>query len=262
MDGKVNLRALGEESLLQFFPSPDAQRIVDIARDDRASKRSFTEVIGANPLLAARLLRLANFAPGLPLGLSTLSQALSLFGQDHLKPLALGLALFDLCADPGMASASSVEEAPIRLEELWDHALGSAVIAGVIAEKIPEAAPVQAFTAGFIHDIGRVLLLQRAREQLLGAAVAAADKHIPLIQAELLTLGTDLDMIGAKSQQLRLNQRNMLVRSGNVRREPDHSYRASGRFFSRAAWHRQRRRPGRIAHGLVAESGVRRDRVA
>ncbi len=196
MDGEINLRALGEESFLQFFPSVDAQRIVEIARNDRASKRSFTEVVGANPLLATRLLRLANFAPGLPQGLSTLSQALSFFGQDHLKSLALGLALFALRADAGTTTVASTEREEIRLEELWEHALCCAIIAGRFAEKIPDVAPLQAFTAGFIHDIGRVLLLQRAREQLQRAAVAAADKHIPLIQAELWTLGTNHVEIG------------------------------------------------------------------
>lgn len=193
----MNLHTLGAEEFQQFFPSPDAQRIVDIARNDRVSTQRFSEVIGANPLLAARLLCLTNFVPALPRRFSTLSEAVSIFGQDHLKSLALGLAMFALPADPAAKSESGAEPGLIRLDQLWDHALGCAIVAGRIAEKIPNAVPLRAFAAGFIHDIGRVLLFQRAREKFHRAVTVAADKSIPLSQAEQLTLGTDHMEIGA-----------------------------------------------------------------
>ena len=197
MHEDMNLHTLSAEEFHRFFPSPDAQRIVDIARNDRVSTQRFSEVIGANPLLAARLLCLTNFVPALPRRFSTLSEAVSIFGQDHLKSLALGLALFALPADPAGKSEGRADPALIRLDQLWDHALGCAIVAGRIAEKIPNVAPLRAFIAGFLHDVGRVLLFQRAREKLHRAVALAADKKIPLSQAEQLTLGTDHMEIGA-----------------------------------------------------------------
>ena len=48
----------------QLYLSVEARKLVEIANNDRARVQSFAEAISGDPLFAARLLRVANFARG------------------------------------------------------------------------------------------------------------------------------------------------------------------------------------------------------
>src|SRR5574341_100797 len=87
--------------IVRCCPSPESRRIVEVAKNDRAPMHMLETVIGANPIFAAHLLTLINFAPGLSQRVLTLSQAASVLGVDFLKALALGLLAFDLRSRPG-----------------------------------------------------------------------------------------------------------------------------------------------------------------
>src|SRR5581483_5362082 len=173
--------------LLPFYLSPQARSILEMARNDKASSRSFAEVISAEPLFAARLLRTVNFASGLSQRILTTTQALNLFGLDNLKALALGLAAFAL---PVRRAAEKNSQEPMLapLRDLWEHSLGAAAIAGRLAARI-ESAPLPGFTAALIHDVGRVLLLRAAPENFLEAARSAEEKNRPAMDAEIRAFG-------------------------------------------------------------------------
>ena len=173
--------------MLPFYLSPQAQSILEMARNDKASSRSFAEVISAEPLFAARLLRVINFASGLSQRIVTTTQALNLFGLDNLKTLALGLSAFALPVrrEP---EKDSQDQSLAPLRDLWEHSLGCAAVAGRLATRL-EIAPLPVFTAGFIHDIGRVLLYRAAPENFLEASRVSVEKSIPATEAEILALG-------------------------------------------------------------------------
>jgi len=173
--------------MLPFYLSPQAQSILDMARNDKASSRSFAEVISAEPLFAARLLRVINIASGLSHRIATMTQALNLFGLDNLKALALGLSAFALPVRLG-PEKNFHEQSLAPLRDLWEHSLGCAAVAGRLATRL-EIAPLPVFTAGFIHDVGRVLLYRAAPENFLEATRMSGEKSIPVTEAEILALG-------------------------------------------------------------------------
>ena len=86
-------------------PSPVAMRILEVLRNERAPVQSLADVITTDPLLAARVLKLANFAAGQPQRLVTVSHAITVMGLDALKSLALGLTTFPLYSIPGKTDA-------------------------------------------------------------------------------------------------------------------------------------------------------------
>jgi CheY-like chemotaxis protein/HD-like signal output (HDOD) protein len=181
-------------------------KIVEIVTNDRAPIQSFTEAIGADPLFAARLLRLANFAPGTTQRVSTVAQAANVLGLDNLMSLALGLSVFALSNTPSPDDGLVVAPA-ITLRDLWDHALGCAAIAGRFATQVKSVSPLSAFAAGFVHDIGKVLLYRYSPEGLSQAADIAQAKNLPMTEAETLALGIDHVAIGeewGKKSQLSL----------------------------------------------------------
>lgn len=180
--------------MLPFYLSPQAQSILEMARNDKASSRSFAEVISGEPLFAARLLRAINFAAGLSHRIATMTQALNFCGLDNLKTLALGLSAFalPLRREP---EKNSQEQSLAPLRDLWEHSLGCATIAGRLAVRL-EIAPLPVFTAGFIHDVGRVLLYRAAPENFLEASRVSEEKSIPAPEAEILALGLSHPVAG------------------------------------------------------------------
>jgi HD-like signal output (HDOD) protein len=180
------------ERLSRFPLSPIALRILEVAKKEKAPVHRLAEVIATDSTLAARLLNVANFAPGLPQRLTTVSQAITALGLDTLKSLALGLTVFPFePSAPGLDTPTTERESPITLRQLWEHTLGCAVVAGRFGARVDHSARHQAFAAGFLHDIGRILLYRYWRDSLFEALTVAQDKNIPPSEAETLALGRD-----------------------------------------------------------------------
>jgi CheY-like chemotaxis protein/HD-like signal output (HDOD) protein len=181
------MQKLGDE-VFRVGQSEQTRRIVEALRDDRAPMQTLEATLAAEPVFTAHLLTLINFAAGLSQPLLSLAQALGVFGLDHIKPLALALLAFDL---KGPLVADENDRArQIELCGLWEHSLGSAVIASRIAAEASEL-PLHAFTAGFIHDIGRVLLWRYSPQAFNEAQLIAQEQKIALRDAEKAAYGLD-----------------------------------------------------------------------
>jgi len=177
-------------------PAPVALRILEVLRNGRAPVQSLADVITTDPLLAARVLRLANFAAGQPQRVVTVSHAITLMGLDALKSLTLGLTTFPLHSIPSKMDGSDPDGAPITLRELWEHAIGCAAVAARIATQVDHVSPHQAFAAGFLHDMGRLLMYRCSREGFYTAITMAIAKSIPLSEAETLAVGMNHVTLG------------------------------------------------------------------
>jgi CheY-like chemotaxis protein/HD-like signal output (HDOD) protein len=181
------MQKLGDE-VFRLGQSAQTQRIVEALRNDRAPMQTLEATLAAEPVFTGHLLTLINFAAGLSQPLLSLAQALGVFGLDHIKPLALALSAFDLTGLPGADESERGRQ--IELRGLWEHSLGSAVIASRLAAKISEL-PLHAFTAGFVHDIGRVLLWRYSPRAFSEAQLIAEEQKIALRDAEKAAYGLD-----------------------------------------------------------------------
>src|SRR5262245_29630893 len=76
--------------------APVAVRILDVLKNERAPVQKLADIISTDALLAARVLKLANFAAGQPQNLLSVSNAITVMGLDAIKSLALGLTTFPL----------------------------------------------------------------------------------------------------------------------------------------------------------------------
>ena len=184
------------ERVAGLAPAPVAVRILEVLRNERAPVQSLADVITTDPLLAARVLRLANFAAGQPQRIVTVSHAITVMGVDALKSLTLGLTTFPLHSIPSKTDGSDPDGAPITLRELWEHSIGCAAVAARIATQVDHVSPHQAFAAGFLHDMGRLLMYRCSREDFYTAITVATAKSIPLSEAETLAMGMNHVTLG------------------------------------------------------------------
>lgn len=123
-------------------------------RSEEPSLAQIAKIISKDVGMEAKILQLANSAfVGASGRVSSLVQALSLIGSETVRTLVLSVHVFSQLDSNAQAVAS--------LPALWDHSVAVSSLAQRIAssEGCAKAMVEESFTAGLLHDIGKVVLL-------------------------------------------------------------------------------------------------------
>jgi HD-like signal output (HDOD) protein len=130
-------------------------RLTAVMNHPLSSAADVGKVIGEDPGLTARLLRLVN-SPiyGFPTRIDTVSQAISIVGMTQLHDLALGTSFIQLF--------SEVPADLVSMDSFWRHSVACGVTARVLAAQRREPNVERFFVAGLLHDIGRPVIYMNA----------------------------------------------------------------------------------------------------
>ncbi len=122
--------------------SPAMQAILPRLNDDALDVNELSDMVAQDPILAARVLRLAN-SPfyGLPQQVGSLREAVLILGFSSLRSVVLSAGLIGAFSD-GKAIA---------------HSLATAAAARSLAKSLKRDQNM-AFTAGLLHNLGALLL--------------------------------------------------------------------------------------------------------
>jgi len=177
-------------SELSSLPSTTMQ-LMDLLDDETVDADRVLDVIEKDPSLTANLLKLANSAfYGLRRQVGSAREALILLGNQTIVTLAFATSMGDVLRGPLAA---------YRLDRnaLWHHALGTALAATHLASLSGcQETRERAFTAGLVHDIGKLLLnrpLKTKLDQLPPDCGFAS-----LLEAEMNILGFNHAEAGAR----------------------------------------------------------------
>jgi signal transduction histidine kinase/HD-like signal output (HDOD) protein len=147
-------------------------RLVEICGDDNISLQELSRVLATDAGLTSRVLHLANSSYYRNQEkISHIDQALLRMGRNTFKNLVFSAAVHQVFSSNHGHNA-------FHLKRFWRHSLLSAILARMIAAKAGYREPEQAFFAGMIHDIGRLVLSANFPElyaQVLDNASAAHD---------------------------------------------------------------------------------------
>jgi putative nucleotidyltransferase with HDIG domain len=152
--------------------------------------------IGQDQALTARTLRLANSSfYGLARQVTTIQSTIAILGFKTVRSLATSAFL--------MRSFAASPKSNFRVTHFWRHAIAAAVCAREIASRL-NVNPDHAYTAGLIHDIGRLVLVTQFQPNYEAAMAYRAKHDCSLFEAELEVLGIDHAAVGhALSQHWR-----------------------------------------------------------
>lgn len=134
-------------------------------------------IIETDPAMSARILRLANSAAyGFPRRIASVNHAIFLLGLNVIKGVALSGAVFEIAKGQ-------------NVDELWFHSLSVATAARLLA--VPHGKKIEevAFTAGLLHDIGKVVLLACLPREMQQVAKVTKMRDCYAMQAENEVLG-------------------------------------------------------------------------
>lgn len=129
-----------------------ACKVMELVEDPRTSAQDVEAVLKKDQSLTAQVLRLANSAfYGIPRRITTVAEATVFLGFKTLKGVVLTASL------SGMLQRK-LSGYVLERGELWKHSLSVAFSAQTLAKKTRFPRPEVAYTAGLLHDIGKLIL--------------------------------------------------------------------------------------------------------
>ncbi len=158
-------------------------KLSSLADDGRVSVDEMARVVSSDQVLSAKVLKLVN-SPfyGFSGRISTVSKALILLGVNVVKSLAISSSIFEIMEK--------------NIVGLWEHSLGAAVAANIVARRLdlPECEEIS--TAALLHDIGKVIIKIRLEKDYDTIMAVVKEKEIPMIDVERDLLDIDHAEIG------------------------------------------------------------------
>ena len=180
------------ERLESLPPMPHTvAEVMQMSRAEDGSAADLAEVVCRDPALAARVLKLCNSGfYGLQREVTSIQRAVLLVGFEMTKNLVLSSFVHAVIEGDQDAYAQTAES-------LWEHSFGAATACLALAKEVASDLVDVAYTAGLIHDIGKVALASLLAERFQEVVERVRSHGQPFAEAEREVLGTDHAEVGA-----------------------------------------------------------------
>lgn len=172
--------------------SPTVVRLSSLVNDPESGPGEFEAVVEPDMALTANLLRMANSAYfGLSRRIGSVREAITLLGVRRVFELGAMAAVDAVVPDtlPGYGIDASV---------FWSHSVAVAVIAERLSKERKLATPTLTFTAGLLHDVGKLVISSFLAEHIEALRSELASGGMSLVACEQKLLGADHAQIGAE----------------------------------------------------------------
>lgn len=192
------MTALSLETVIADFghlpASPDVvMKLLDYLKQDEVEADVVATMIAKDQVLAAKSLRLANSSfYGLQRRVATIHDAIVVLGQRTVSTMVTAMAI--------TGRFQSLQVAGYDQRTFWLHNVGTALCARALAQRV-KINPENAFTAGLLHDIGKLVLATRFPEDFASVLAYQTEKDCTMVEAERNLLGFDHAQIGAALAQ-------------------------------------------------------------
>lgn len=166
LDPRIHFRILEDIARdlsgdINFPTCMDAAILVrNTLSDPMANIERVVQVVGIEPLISSKLLRLANSVSYNPSGkrVTDLATAIGRLGFEVVRTTSLAVAMDQMLKSRNLAAYDDLAH------QAWEHSLQVAAVSRVLARRIGRVKPDEAMLAGLVHDIGVFYLLFRAAE--------------------------------------------------------------------------------------------------
>lgn len=167
-------------------------QVIKLTDDPKTTMADLSEAISQDQALTAKILRLSNSAfYGFSRTISTITDAVVILGFRSIRDMVFAATVHDYVKKEfsGYALAKG---------ELWKESIVCAMLAKKISQKVKYRNPDEAFVAGLLHDIGKVILNMYVSDAFGEILQRVNHKKVPFMQAEEEVLGFNHANVGAK----------------------------------------------------------------
>lgn len=160
-------------------------RVNDAVNDPSSSIADVAAIIAEDPGLTSRLLKLVNSTFfGFPQKITSVQRACATVGLQQLRALALSTSVMSLF--------KSVPADLVDLASFWRHSVACGIAASALGRRCGfPGATETLFTAGILHDVGRLVLITECPDLARAAFERADQRQELLFIAEKAVCGFD-----------------------------------------------------------------------
>lgn len=173
---ELEQKILAEGELTGF--SPTVSQVLKITSSRNCSMDQVAKAVSQDHAVALKILKLANssvYSRGDRV--DTVQKAVLRIGMQSIRQAVLNIGVVE------RFSSISFEK-HLSTPMFWEHSIATGIIASQLAQSLGHSEPDIAFTAGLLHDLGRVLFAERLGEDYLRVLDAAISLQLPLEQVE------------------------------------------------------------------------------
>ncbi len=171
--------------------------LMDYLQGDDVDPEVVMRMLSQDPALVARSLRIANSSfYGLPRKVATIHDAIVVLGLRAVHTIVTTAAITSMFH--GLHAA--LEAAGYDQRAFWRHSVGTAFCARSIG-RVVDINPESAYTAGLLHDIGKLILAARFPQHFARVVAHRQQRDCLLLDAERAVLGFDHTQVGAALAQ-------------------------------------------------------------
>ena len=166
--------------------------VLSVLKSPDATTEQVGRILARDMAMMTKLLQVINSACfGLPRRISDPAEAVGLMGFDAVKSMVMTIKL--------LSQYDKIKPVYFSIDRLWRHStdVARSAKALVLFHTDDPALAEIAFTAGLIHDMGKVVLAANFDEQYRGAQSLARKQKLPLWEVEREIFGASHGEIGA-----------------------------------------------------------------
>ena len=181
------------EKIDSLPPFPQvAQKVISLLNDPDYSSNEVVGVIELDPSITADILRICNSAYfGLSRRVGSVKQAVSMLGKKKLIQLIMASS----CLRYFKKTSDGYD---LEGKELWRHSLACALTSQILQQRLDEKLEHDGFTAGLLHDMGKLVLSEFVGDEIGTILRLADDEGYSFLEAEKKVLGMDHAELGAR----------------------------------------------------------------
>jgi putative nucleotidyltransferase with HDIG domain len=174
---------------LPSLPAVVAELLTSMEQDD-VDLHYLAGRLALDQALTAKTLRLANSSfYGMPSKVTSIQQAMSVLGLHSIRTLVTACGV--------IGAVPPTPGAPLDFNAFWRHAIATAVWARALARHL-RLSPDTAFTAGLLHNLGRLVLVTRFPAEYAAVPLWCNEhQDATVAQAELAVFGVDHAQAGS-----------------------------------------------------------------
>lgn len=168
-----------------------ASKVLELSSDPNTSAFQLQQVIADDQAMTARILKIANSALySCSRKIKTLTEAIVMLGFNSIRSLVVTSAARNLYN-------TRTSQTGLKERLLWEHSIGCAFACRIMASETRPALTEEAFLAGLMHDIGKLVLNIQTPEMFdqIVQVVYNENRSFSLTEKEII--GFDHTEVGA-----------------------------------------------------------------
>lgn len=192
-DSSCHMQEFVERAMVDLPSLPTTiVQVVQATESETATTQQIEELIGTDPAIATKLLKVVNSAYfGMPRQIGSISQAIAILGMHQVRNLVLSIGVLN-------ALSGDSRRTDLLQRKFWERSFGAAACAQLLAQhkRLPAKDHEELFVAGLLHDIGILFMLTQFPVPYLEVLAHSQKNDEPLIDVERRLMSTDHASLG------------------------------------------------------------------